>query len=85
MTLSIKHLKHVCLFDNIDESKVCRYLSNDELDEDKYYCQKLRANSRKKIDEEVLISSIRNQVTPQGDNCPGYPFLRNVIQGYDLD
>ena len=57
MTLSNKHLEDICLLHCSDSSKVCRYLRNDELDESKWYCQKLQPKIKSKID--LSIVSIR--------------------------
>lgn len=85
MTLTLNQLQDVCLLDHPDKSRVCRYLISDELDENKWYCQKLRPNIKLTIDHDVFLSKKINANIAQGDNCPGYPFLRNIQQGYDLD
>lgn len=82
MTLSPNHLEHVCLLGLPDASKTCRYLRNDELDPSKWHCQKLAVQSKKRIDLEVEMSP---EGMPSGDNCAGYPILKNIVQGYDLD
>jgi hypothetical protein len=83
MTLSAKHLDEVCLLNFDDVSKTCRYLKNDELDNRKWYCQKLQIVAKKKIDKFFENKNIRSDV-PQGNNCEGYPLLKHVIQGYDI-
>lgn len=82
MTLSNKHLHDVCLLRSEDKSSICRYLANDDLDSSKWHCQKLKANAKKSIDREVERSL---DVVPSGDNCQGYPVLKNILQGYDVD
>lgn len=81
MTLSAKHLKDVCLLGFSNKSKTCRYLRNDELDSSKWHCQKLMPQIREKIDMEVNMSDSSH---PSGDNCSGYPILKNIVQGYDV-
>lgn len=89
--LSTKHLKDVCLYD-CGHLK-CRFLAQDENDKKIYYCLKKSSNaveidhevneylkdcSKKKIDP-------KNKSAPIGDNCGGYPVLKNITQGYDQD
>jgi hypothetical protein len=93
MTLTQKQLEDICLINSDDKSKTCRYLSNDELDENKWYCQKLRHKMKSKIDDDVFISLQRHRnispsgspLFPCGDNCQGYPMLKHIQQGYDID
>jgi hypothetical protein len=80
MTLSFDHLKNVCLLGFKNPSKTCRYLRNDELDSSKWHCQKLNLQAKSKIDIEVDMS---DSSFPSGDNCQGYPILKNITQGYD--
>lgn len=85
MTLTQKHLDDVCLlnFDNV--SKTCRYLKNDELDQRKWYCQKLQTEIKSKIDKFIHGFEQRNlKDVPMGDNCEGYPILKHINQGYDV-
>ena len=81
--LSLKHLVDVCLLGSSNKIKTCRYLRNDELDENKWYCQKLQPNSKSKIDKQVDCDS--GSEIPCGNNCPGYPLLKHITQGYDVD
>lgn len=88
MSLSQKHLKDICLIGSMDRSKTCRYLKQDELDDSKWYCQKLQPSERVKID--VTVEAFMRRTSPiafipVGDNCEGYPVLRNLVQGYDVD
>ena len=88
MTLSARHLKDICLLDSTDKNKTCRYLRNDELDENKWYCQKLQQHIKSKIDKNIMamkrrVSGSLSINMPSGDNCSGYPLLKHVVQGYD--
>lgn len=86
MTLSQKHLEDVCLLRCSDKAKICRYLRNDELDASKWYCQKLHELSKTRIDSETERSIDKKaRGVPMGDNCKGYPVLKNIVQGYDVD
>lgn len=90
MTLTNRHLKEVCLYGCSDIRQTCRYLRNDEIDDSKWYCQKLQPEIKKKIDANVSAAvdspyysgSIK---IPCGDNCGGYPLLKYISQGFDLD
>lgn len=82
MSLSKRHLEDVCLANSHDTSAVCRYLMNDELDSSKWHCQKLKAAAKRMIDREVAENL---GLIPSGDNCQGYPVLKNIMQGYDLE
>lgn len=85
MSLSRKQIEDVCLLGHSDKSKICRYLRNDELDSSVWLCQKLHDSSRKRIDSDVDYALGRGErVVPSGDNCPGYPVLKYIIQGYDV-
>lgn len=90
MTLSYKHLKDVCLLE-LDDSKTCRYLYNDDLDENKWYCCKLKEDLKSKVDKEINsfisrsdLKSLEKSKKPMGDNCSGYPILKTISQGYDV-
>lgn len=88
MALTIRHLGEVCLLHHPDPTKTCRYLLNDELDPDKWYCQKLRPDAKRQIDEVVDSSSRKSRVRSgiaSGDNCEGYLLLKHMPQGFDLD
>lgn len=80
MTLSSDHLRDVCLLGFKDPAKTCRYLRNDELDASKWHCQKLVPQIKSRIDAEVSMSG---PSFPSGDNCQGYPILKNIVQGHD--
>jgi len=85
MTITPKHLQDVCLLNHPDISKTCRYLSQDELDSNKWHCQKLRSYIKFEIDLEVETHNKLNTKIPSGNNCGGYLLLRNIDQGYDVD
>lgn len=89
MSLSPKHLKDVCLLGHSNSFFTCRYLRNDELDPSKWHCQKLIPYLKEKTDKEIDDCFESNQrggfrsSFPSGDNCEGYPVLKNIVQGYD--
>jgi hypothetical protein len=96
MPLSKKQLDDVCLCHSGDY-RTCRYLREIRIDGvalgNQYYCQKLRPDEKKKLDEKldkfVKDCKKRNldpiqQNIPMGDNCPGYAPLKLVKQGYDV-
>lgn len=87
MTLTNRHLGEVCLLHHPDPTKTCRYLLNDELDPDKWYCQKLRPAAKSSADVSVSSNSRKTRIrlgVPSGDNCEGYPLLKHVDQGFDV-
>jgi len=88
-----KHLQDVCLAWDANGGK-CRYLEQDNNDYQKFYCLKHRANDKKKIDSKIgsFVKDCKtkgldpqNQGVPLGDNCGGYPVLKTLQQGYDVD
>lgn len=88
MALTIRHLGEVCLLHHPDATKTCRYLVNDELDPDKWYCLKMRPDSKRQIDDSISASSRKSRIrsgVPSGDNCEGYPLLKHMPQGFDVD
>ena len=82
MTLTLKHLQDICLLGHQDKSKTCRYLKNDELENNKWYCQKLQPMTKLKIDND--IANTKSNFIPSGDNCEGFPLLKHIDQGYDI-
>lgn len=88
MTLSKNHVINICLLGNGD--KQCRYLANDDVNYDEYYCLKHKREIAKKIDAEANkhVAPSPNAFSPTqfplGDNCKGYPILKNIEQGYDV-
>lgn len=88
MALTKRHLAEVCLLHHPDPTKTCRYLVNDELEPDKWYCQKLRDEAKKQIDEHMSATNRKSRLRsgiPSGDNCEGYPLLKHMQQGFDVD
>lgn len=90
--LSLKQLNDVCLA-NTTSSDRCRFLHQDPSEPDKFFCLKLTGKGAK-IDQEAnnYIVEMRRKGRdpgedgmPLGDNCPGYPLMRNIVQGYDQD
>jgi len=90
--LSLKQLNDVCLVSSQSHDR-CRYLSQDENDPNKYYCAKL-SSRRTEIDEEIddyvremrkMGRDPRQDNLPLGDNCGGYLYFRDLLQGYDQD
>lgn len=88
--ISEKHLQDVCM-QNCG-SKTCRYLHNDELNPNQWYCHKLRPIEKFKIDlnvENFVRDCKKRKISPKslnqplGDNCEGFLVLRNIKQGYD--
>lgn len=91
MPLTNKQLNDVCLLGQGHRS--CRYLSPDDQSWGKYHCIKLSVQ-KKVCDEEAADTrakmlangqDVRKQGVPMGDNCSGYPLLRIIDQGYDLN
>lgn len=88
MTLTSRHLGEVCLLHHPDATRTCRYLVNDELDSSKWYCSKLRPEAKEKADRGVANLGKKSRVrlgVHSGDNCEGYPLLKHVQQGFDVD
>jgi hypothetical protein len=90
--LTLPQLKDVCLY--FQHSKQCRYLKQDDSDYNKWYCLKLKPQEKNMIDKklsETVAKDKANRIDPKkqgyplGDNCGGYPLLKFVNQGYDLD
>jgi hypothetical protein len=90
--LSKNHLNDICLLRHKD-SKTCRYLRQDEKIWDKWYCLKCRDREKSSIDSKVndWVSDCKQKGKnpeqfgiPLGDNCAGYPLLKNIKQGYDV-
>ncbi len=87
--LSLKQVEDVCLYFE-DRPYCCRYLSKDD---NSFYCYK-KTGFKRIIDietEKEKQKFIDNNEDPYkngkiafGDNCPGYAFLKNKLQGYDV-
>lgn len=80
MTLTRKHIEDVCLLWHANPSKTCRHIIADELDSNKWYCNKLRPNAN----DSLLLNS-SSMPLARGDNCNGYPLLKHIEQGFDVD
>lgn len=88
--LSKKQLQDVCLLYTLNHQR-CRYLAQDDIDWQKWYCLK-KTSKRSDIDVETneFIADCRKKNQdpkqagiPLGDNCQGYPVLKFIEQGYD--
>lgn len=81
MPLSALHVLHVCKEGSENE---CKYLLQDELDPDVFYCLKL-SSQKKFADDNSRIKFFRkdNSKLPNNDNCAGYPILHHLVLGYD--
>lgn len=87
MPLSKLHVLHVCNLHS-KNNDTCRYLAEDSLKSDVYYCTKL-TGQKKQIDEAVA-EHMRNfssddERVQVADNCPGYPILHHAVVGYDQE
>ncbi len=91
--LTNKHLEDVCLV--FHGAERCRYLT-DDINDDSFVwiCMKHNSKFKNQVDSEVsdLMKECQKKGTdpkqvgiPLGDNCSGYPVLKYVPQGYDLD
>lgn len=85
MSLSKNQVNNMCLIGS--GNTTCRYLAVDDADYSKFHCLKHKLDIKKKID--VLVNDSLNKSTnkgsvPLGDNCAGYPILKNIEQGYDI-
>lgn len=87
--LSQKQLQNICLLGRRD-NKSCRYLYQDDVDYRKWYCSKLLRGKKERVDGAVddFIAECKKQgidpssrAVPLGDNCPGFPILKHIIQG----
>lgn len=88
--LSLKQVQDVCLAYSGDNDR-CRYLAQDNIDRRKWYCLK-QTVKKTEIDDDVneFLRELKNknldpnkQGVPLGNNCQGYPLLKNIEQGYD--
>lgn len=92
MPLSLKQLQDVCML-YTGNYKRCRYAGQDDTDSSKWYCLK-KSSKRQEIDDETdeFLKELKKkhqdpkkQGVPLGDNCDGYPILKYMEQGYDVD
>jgi hypothetical protein len=92
MSLSQKQLQNVCLL-FCGDHRQCRYLEEDSTLW-KWNCTKHKKSA--KVNKDLAVENYVDQCNqngidpktkgvPIGDNCPGYPLLRNIEQGYDKD
>ena len=90
--LSKNQLINVCLLGGSD-SNTCRYLRQDEKNWNKWYCLKHKISDKSLIDAKISMWVVSCQSkgkdpaasgVPLGDNCKGYPLLKNIEQGYDV-
>jgi len=91
--LTAKQLADVCLLYNGNGGKQCRYLLEDTSNWN-YYCIKLSPQAKHKKDatiKQFLMECKKKGCDPMqqgislGDNCSGYPIMKNSQQGYDVD
>lgn len=89
--LSQKHLEDICLV--YKGAFQCRYLDGDPDHYDKFYCRK-KTSDKKILDdlcEDHIRECIKNGVDPDagsqpiGNNCGGYTFFKDLLQGYDVE
>ena len=88
--LSKKQVDDVCLI--YAGQKMCRYMIYDQ-QTGKHLCckkvQELKEEIDKRVEEYVARAKKNGQDLsimgrPVGDNCPGYLYLKNILQGYDV-
>lgn len=90
--LSQKHLTDVCLIHS--GAKACRFLSFDDTDPQVCFCLKKVQVKRtiinlqvdkfiKKVHADGRDPNAQNRAL--GNHCKGYPALKTVKQGYDID
>jgi hypothetical protein len=87
MSLTKKQLTDVCM---LHGNNMCRYLQQEDDDLSKWNCLKHRKIEKKKIDERIISFcedakqhgiDPYSQGVPLGDNCGGFPLLKNIEQG----
>lgn len=90
--LTLNQIHDVCLATDPDGNR-CRYLHEEASHPGHFVCLKLSGKA-KQIDEEINEYLTQQKKRgrdpyedrlPLGDNCEGYPLLRNIEQGYDKD
>lgn len=91
MSLSKGQVSDVCLLGQ--GTQQCRYLAEDDVVRNMFYCLKKSKDKKDKIDVEVssLVKDLKRrgkdidaQNIPVGNNCGGYIILKHVEQGYDV-
>lgn len=89
--LSLPQLNDVCMLHG--GSNQCRYLEMDNKAYGKWHCKKQSPDARHLddlVDEHIRtcrIDGVDPNTTniPIADNCNGYPFLKDILQGYDVE
>lgn len=88
--LSKAHAENVCLV--YFGHKTCRYMLYDQ-QTGKHLCSKQVQGLKEEIDDRVEAymdklkkngQDIALMGRPVGDNCQGYLYLKNTLQGYDV-
>lgn len=89
--LSKLQLQNFCLVGQ--GSDACRFLADDDVQGTiQYFCLKQNKDQKKIINDKVSAyfkecrkkgKDPTSEGHPLGDNCAGYPVLRNIEQGYD--
>ena len=91
MTLSKDQVSDVWLLGQ--GTQQCRYLAEDDVVRNMFYCLKKSKDKKEKIDSEVssLVKDLKRkgkdidaQNIPVGNNCSGYIILKHIEQGYDV-
>ena len=91
MTLSKDQVSDVCLLGQ--GTQQCRYLAEDDVIINTFYCLKKSKNKKEKIDVEVssLVRDLKRKGKdinarniPVGNNCGGYIILKHIEQGYNV-
>jgi len=90
--LSLQQLADVCLA-NDSGSNRCRFLHQDPSELAKFFCLKMSPKAKiieQSVSDFIVDKKRRGQDPyaenmPLGDNCEGYPVMRNILQGYDQD
>lgn len=91
MPLSKNQVEDVCLLGQ--GVSQCRYLAEDDVNANEFYCLKKSKNKKEKIDVEVSLLvkdlkrkglDVNSHNIPIGNNCRGYIILKHIEQGYDV-
>jgi len=91
MALTQKHVENICMWGC--GAHQCRFLAEDDT-ATKFYCLKLVAQQKPRIDGVVSDFIKKHKARgidphtmglPLADNCKGYRYLTEKMQGYDLD
>lgn len=81
MALTRAQLQDVCgLYSNDD---TCIYLKHDRT-EGCYVCLKKHKKSKETVDKIIAKGLKDGTIKDFNDNCPGYPLLKHIQQGYDI-